>query len=210
MQLAQVLMNAAIVGLTVVGMVMILTGVGSPQHLVSHGKENLKYFTVLSNLLVGFVALIALVCLFFSMTTLPTGLIVLKLISATGVMVTCLTTALLLTPMYGWKTMYAGGCLYFHLIVPLLAAVDCVLFARAASLPVWVTACAMIPVLLYGMWYLRNVATHGVEEGGKTYDFYGFLRWGWSKVPLVLVGMLGGTWAIALALWSIGNMVGLA
>ena len=168
--------------------------------LVSRGRESLRYFTVLSNLFSGLVsAVYASVPLWAG--EVPSWLLTLKLMSASAVMLTFLTVVLLLSPVHGWKSMFVGGNFWLHLVLPLLAAIDCCLFVPVRHLPWISTLWAALPTLLYGIGYLRSVLTHGAEENGVVYDFYGFLRWGKDKIPVVMVGMLLFTWVIALGLY---------
>ncbi|MDO4797183.1 MAG: hypothetical protein Q4A01_04085 [Coriobacteriales bacterium] len=174
--------------------------------LASRGVESLKYFTVLSNLLSALTCLAYLVscCL---LGLLPVWLVVCKLVATTAVMITFLTVIAILGPAFGWKKMYEGGNLWLHLVLPLLAAVDLCLFVPVGQLTVWLTLLGMCPTLLYGVGYLGALLRHGPEENGKVYDFYGFLRWGENKVPVVAVAMLFGSWVVALLMYGLNYLL---
>jgi hypothetical protein len=191
--------------LSVVAWLMLAFGVGDPDHLAARGIESLKYFTVLSNLLMGLAS--AITAVFYIMASgLPAWVIILKLTATASVMLTFTTVVALLGPTLGWKGMYTGGNLYMHLVLPLLAIMDLVLFIPVGRLPLWATLLSMVPCALYGLWYMRTVYVHGVKENGKVYDFYGFLRWGWGKVPFLFMGMLAFVQVVALALWFCGRV----
>lgn len=199
---ASIVINAIAVPLCIVAWLQLMLGNHKdPKMLAANGKESLKYFTVLSNLLSALVSLAYLVAVLCLGAYVPTWLLVLKLVGTTAVMLTFLTVVVLLGPALGWKRMYASGNLWLHLVLPLLAAVDCCLFVRMAAVPWQCTLWGMLPTMLYGIVYLYNVQVHGVEENGKVYDFYGFTRWGNNKIPLVCVGMLLASWLIALLLY---------
>jgi hypothetical protein len=51
---------------------------------------------------------------------------------------------------------------------------------------------------------------YGRGRDGVVYDFYGFLRTGEDKAAIVVVVMVTGTWLIAVALWFISRLIGLA
>ncbi|MBR3226315.1 MAG: Pr6Pr family membrane protein [Atopobiaceae bacterium] len=168
--------------------------------LVSRGKESLRYFTVLSNLLSGMVSAIYASAPLWT-GEVPSWLLTLKLMSTTAVMLTFLTVVLLLRPAHGFMGMFVGGNFWLHLVLPLLAAIDLCLFVPVWQLPWTCTLWAILPTLLYGIGYLRGVLLHGAEQNGVIYDFYGFLRWGRDRIPIVMAGMLLFAWVISLGLY---------
>ena len=198
--MASMIINGAIAILSPMAWLMIVTGVGAPERLAARGPESLKYFTVLSNLFNGAASLAYLIsCL--ATGAAPPELLTIKLVATAAVMLTFLTVILLLGPSLGWRKMFSGGNLWMHLVLPLMATVDCVLYVPVGTLPFAWTFAAAIPCFLYGIWYLVTLARHGAKQGDKDYDFYGFLRWGWSRVPVLAVVMIAGSWAIGLVLW---------
>ena len=204
MPTTSLIINGCVAVLSVVAWLMLAFGVGDPDHLAARGFESLKYFTVLSNLLAG-VACAITAFFYLSMVELPTWDVTLKLAATTSVTLTFITVIVLLGPNLGWKGMYTGGNLLMHLVLPLLALVDLILFIPVGRLPLWATLASMLPCALYGIWYTRNVYVHGTRKGDKVYDFYGFLRWGWGKVPYLFIGMLAFVQVVALILWFCGR-----
>lgn len=200
-QTLSMVINGVLVVMSPAAWLMLALGAGDSKGLAERGVHSLKYFTVLSNLLSCLASLAYLVWSLAVGTPAPTWLLVLKLMTAAAVMLTFLTVIVLLGPVLGWKKMYSSGNLWMHLILPLLAAVDCVLFVPVGTLPFVVTFVSAIPCALYAVWYLSMVVRHGAEKDGVVYDFYGFLRWGWSKVPLVTASMITVSWLLGLALW---------
>ncbi len=202
MVLTSVVLNVAIAVSSVGAWISILLGTGDDRSLSHRGIGSLKYYTVLSNLFSAAVSLVYAKGLLSMMTgALPAWLLVLRLSAASVVMVTFFVTFLLLIPVYGFKALYSGGNFWLHLVCPLLAAGDTILFAPVETLPLWSTAFAMVPTALYAAGYIRAVLVHGAEENGKVYDFYDFLRWGEDKIGLVAAVMLLFTWAIAVVLY---------
>lgn len=203
---ASIIINACIVPLSVIAWLWILLGVSDSGDLAHRGVGSLKYFTVLSNLFSAAASAIYLVvCL--RTGELPLWLTTLKLVAASAVMLTFLFTALMLVPRYGVKSLYRGGNLWLHLVLPLLAAMDCCLFVPVSSIPYPMTLWAMVPTAVYGVFYLRTILIHGAEENGVVYDFYGFLRWGKKNLPFVVAAMLLATWLIALVLRFLGGLL---
>ena len=207
-QTLSMIINGVLVVMSPAAWLMLALGAGDARGLAARGLESLKYFTVLSNLLSCLASLVYLVwCLTAGMPA-PPWLLALKLTAAAAVMLTFLTVIVLLGPVLGWKKMYTSGNLWMHLILPLLAAVDCVLFAPVGTLPFAATFVSAIPCALYAVWYLGMVVRHGAEKDGVVYDFYGFLRWGWGKVPRVAASMITVSWLLGLALWWGSQVLG--
>ncbi len=194
------ILNVVIALMSVVAWLqMALTRGHAVQELATTGLKSLKYFTVLSNLFSGLTSFVFVV--FFLMGKAPPyWLLVAKLASATSVMLTFFTVLLFLGPTMGWANMYKSGNLWMHLVLPLLAAIDCCTYAPMRSLPLSSTFVALVPVILYGIVYIARVVILGTVRDGKTIDFYGFARGGVQSLPLITGVMLVGTWFIALVL----------
>ena len=198
---ASTIINAVLAIVTPVLWLMPYVGDGDAKRLTVHGLRSLKYFTVLSNLLSATASLLYVLVSAAGHDALPVWVLVLKLVATSAVTLTLMTVLVLLGPQFGWKSMFEGTSLWMHLLSPLLAIVDCVLFVPVGTLPFGATFAAAAPCVLYGIWYLMQILRHDVQEGDKTYDFYGFLRWGRSRIPLVMCGMFAGSWVLGLALW---------
>lgn len=205
---ASIVINALIVLLTIYAWRIILMGAKDSGDLAHRGLGSLRYFTVLSNLFSGAVSAIYVAVCVTGLTQLPLWLTTLKLAAATAVMLTFITVVVLLIPVYGWQSMYSGGNLWMHLVLPLLAALDCCLFVPVSEVPLPMTLFSVVPTLAYGVFYLSQIIAYGAEKDGVTYDFYGFLRWGWKRLPVVMAGMLLATWLIALGLRLVAGILG--
>lgn len=192
--------NGAIAVLSPVAWLALLMGASDADRLVTHGWRSLKYFTVLSNLLSALASALYLACR-LSFGLAPAWLLVLKLAATSAVSLTFLTVAVLLGPRFGWDKMYAGANLWMHLLLPLLAIVDCVLFVPLGTLPPVATLAAIVPCALYGTWYLKRVIDYGAKDAGRAIDFYDFLRWGEERIAALFAGMLAVSWAAGLMLW---------
>lgn len=207
MQAISMVINIAIAVMSPVSWLMIVFGMEDDVPLADRGLKSLKYFTVLSNLFSGVVSA------FYGFALLQGGwppslaLVVFRLAATSAVMLTCLTVVLLLIPTYGFKALYKGGNLWMHLILPLMALIDCVFYVPVGGVPFWLTLCAIVPTLLYGVFYLGRIIIHGAEQNGIVYDHYDFLRWGENRIPVVTAGMLGFSWVIALVLYFMSRLV---
>ena len=94
------------------------------------GISNLKYFTVLSNLLEGIACVLWLV---LRKGTHRSALERLKYTAGIAVFITFTVVAGFLGPLYGFGNMYSGANLFFHLIVPVLAVAELFFLADAPA-----------------------------------------------------------------------------
>ncbi|MBQ8161439.1 MAG: hypothetical protein IJ083_11955 [Clostridia bacterium] len=157
--------------------------------------QSLRYFTVLSNLLMAVAAIIYLV---YGLThfgkPFPTWLVTLKWAGTVSVLMTFLTVVLFLGPMFGFQTMFKGANLYFHLIVPLLALFEFILIDPLPKPEFRLSFLAALPLVIYGLFYLGAILLYGIEG----HDFYGFCTWGLPVGIVIFLGLILITWGSAL------------
>ena len=208
--MASLLLNIAIAIISVLAWISVVQGHGDDRSLMAHGLRSLKYYTVLSNLFSGLVSTLHVADVLLSHGSPASWILVLKLAAASVVMVTFLTVMLFLGPTMGWEYMFKAGNFWLHLALPLAAAADVCLFVPAGTLPFAATLAPVAFTAAYGVFYLGRILRYGVERDGVVYDFYGFLRWGKDKIGIVVAVMLTATWLIAVVLWLISRLIGLA
>lgn len=208
--MASLLLNIAIAIISVLAWISVVQGHGDDRSLMAHGLRSLKYYTVLSNLFSGLVSTLYVADVLLSHGSPASWILVLKLAAASVVMVTFLTVMLFLGPTMGWEYMFKAGNFWLHLALPLAAAADVCLFVPVRELSFLATLAPVAFTAAYGVFYLSRIMLYGRERDGVVYDFYGFLRTGEDKAAIVVVVMLTGTWLIAIALWFISRLVGLA
>lgn len=167
--------------------------------LGGNGWSDLKYFTVESNLLVGVVAVIYLVYRLVKGGELPKWLSVLKYLSTAAVFVTFTVVIVFLGPMYGYGRMYYGSNLFFHLLIPLFAIAEYVIFGEEISFRE--SFYAVAPPVLYGIGYLTNCIENGVGswETVKN-DWYQFLEWGYGVGIVIFIVIAALAWGLGLAI----------
>ena len=173
--------------LTVTGSVQMFTGNPEGGTLQASGIENFKFYTVLSNVFCGFVSLIYLAVVL--VTKDPDKIRGLKLAALVGVMITFAVVAFMFGPLYGFLRFYKGSNLVFHLLLPLVALFEFVVY-KWDWMPFRHAVFATVPTLLYGIGYTLNILKNGV--GGPwpdTNDFYAFLSWGW-KIGAMIFGAI--------------------
>lgn len=163
--------DSIIIIFVIIGLILSFTsGEGT---LISKGIDNFKYYTVLSNVLCGVVALIRLIC-----KKTSEKIRLLKYTAAGVVTVTFLTILLFLGPLYGYSNMYKNANLWFHLIIPIVALIDIYVTDAGPRFKIKTLFLTTIPTVIYGTVYLANNLINGVGTWPNTNDWYGFLNWG--------------------------------
>ena len=137
------------------------------------GFTALRYFTVLSNILCAAGALAVLIS--------P---------GTAAVAVTLVTVLVFLGPTLGYKVLFQGQDLYLHLIAPLLAIGSFCFGERDYALHFSTALLGLVPVLLYGAFYLWQVV---VRKPARWEDFYGYNK--------------NGKWYVSFALMVVGTFL---
>lgn len=205
-QTSEILFNLVIVILAVTGIILMLTSEAEEGALQSSGLENFKFYTVLSNVFCGIVALIYLIFIFAKKGT--DKMAALKLAAVCGVAITFAVVAFMFGPLYGFPNFYKRGNLFFHLLLPVTAMAEFI-FVKRKKIPFKYTVFAAIPTLLYAIGYLLNILINGI--GGPwpdTNDFYGFLNWGWPAGICIFTGIPLMAFAVACLFRLISNKRG--
>ena len=186
---------------TLVPAAWLLMSFGREAVLSENGIGNLRYFTVLSNIMEGLASLVWLAAMSGGDNTSDDNGIDddkikraerFKYIAAAAVMLTFATVVGFFGPLYGYGMMFDGANLYFHLIIPVIAAAEFV-FLSDGEFTVKDNNLVVIPPLVYGIVYLINVLINGRENG----DWYWFLAWGYPAGILIFACICLATWLLA-------------
>ena len=185
-------------------------GTGS---LVRNGLGSLKYFTMLSNIFVGVMAVAWLVSAGKSgkASAVESGkdsetapgfrasnrVERLKYIAAASVGLTCATVLFFLGPIYGYPAMFEGFNLPLHLINPVVAILE-IIFLSDVKYTRRDNLLVIIPPFLYGLGYIANILINGMGQWPDTNDWYFFFHWGYPVGALIYVVLLTVTWLIGL------------
>lgn len=199
----EIILNVVIVIFTVTGVILMLTGTPEEGALQASGIENFKFYTVLTNVFCGIVALTYLAVLILKKNT--EKMLSLKLGAVCGVAITFAVVAFMFGPLYGFPQFYRRGNLFFHLLLPLTAMTEFVI-VRRKRIPFRHTVIASIPTLIYGICYMLNILING--KGGEwpdTNDFYAFLSWGWPVGIMIFAGITLTAFAFACVFRAVSN-----
>ena len=166
--------------------------------------NDLRYFTVLSNLLAGVTAVLWIVVYAVKRRT-PVWLTILKYLATVSVFVTFLVILAFLGPIHGYGKVYHGTNLYYHLFIPLFAIAEEIVFGEEISFKQSLFAIA--PPIVYGIGYLTNCLVNGIgEEWATRNDWYGFLLWGYGVGVLIFVVICAISWGLGLVLRALKRL----
>ena len=171
------------------------------------GFRNLRYFTVLSNLLMAAASILNIVYTIIALKLnkeIPSWVSKLKYAGASAVALTLLVVLLFLWPVFHVPGLYSGANLFMHLIIPIMGGLSFVL-GGTETLKFKESFISVVPMLIYGAWYIGNNAINGIGEWPDTNDWYGFLSWGWGPGLIVFAVLIIMTWGVALIMRFIYN-----
>ena len=129
-----------------------------------------KYFTVQSNIFVAITSLLTII-FFIKEKKVPEWLIYVKLTSTTSVMITFSVVIFYLAPTMGFYLVYTGVNFLMHLVVPLIALLEFLVFIPKIDIKVKFNLFSILPVLIYGTFYLTNIVIN-IGYGDLKYDWY--------------------------------------
>lgn len=175
--------------------------------LTTSGLGSLRYFTVLSNLLAGAASLCYAVGL-LRKTGISRWMTALKYVATVAVTLTFLTVIFFLGPLFGFAFMYQGANLWFHLVIPAVSVLEFCLLDHEHPLPFFYTLLAVLPMAVYGIFYLGNNLINGVGAGETTNDWYGFLLWGLPVGLIIFAALILVTWGAAVLIRALNKKCG--
>lgn len=177
----------------------VLTFLTCGEILAVTGFENLKFFTVLSNLFEGLVSILWVVVYLVTKGKTYRWLETLKYVAAVAVFITFTVVLTFFAPLYGLLGMYKNANLFFHLLVPIVAVLEAILLSETDFS--WKeNFFVMIPPVLYGVGYIVNIAVNGMGHGPATNDFYWFLHWGYPVGVLIFACIAALSYVLGLAI----------
>ena len=145
--------------------------------LADNSLSVFKYFTFQSNIFVGMVSIVYAYYQFLIIRQkkekIPHVLAVFNHVGVTAVALTFIIVIAFLAPGYGFDKMYNNANLFFHLLVPLVAMVNYIVFTKNEPYHLVQTLFTAIPSLAYGIIYFIVVASLN-GYGDLKIDFYGF------------------------------------
>ena len=198
--LVNVIINSLIVALMIVAVLLMFFG--EPGVLASTRWKAFKYFTIQSNLFAGITSIISLIYLLFKKDKeFPGWLVVTTLVSAVSVGVTFTVVMTYLGAVYGYPLLFKNANLYLHGIIPVLAMTSFAITEPKMKLRFTMNLYSLLPVTLYGIPYLINVAAHNDYGNFKGMDWYAFGTYGLGIGFLCLFIIIAMSFAISVGLY---------
>lgn len=181
-------LNVFIFVIVIINWIRMMLGL-SNTGLASSGLRSLKYFTVLSNLFEAYA----------SMMWLYKKDEKLKYIASVSLSLTFITVVLFLGPLFGYRIMFIGSNFWFHLIIPIIAVME-VIFLSKYTISKKDNLFALMPMFIYGLFYVGNIFINGVGSWPNINDWYGFFTWGYTGGVVVF-------FVISLATYFMGYVI---
>ena len=213
-----IILNGIIFLLVILATIIMFTGFkfmhGAEPILETTKLGMFKFFTVDSNILMGVVSLVFMICeiklLNGNIKLISTRLYILKLMSTVAVSLTFFVAFGYFVPITNWKVlpMIMNSNLFFHLIIPVLSMITFMFFEKTNKLKFKYTFIGLIPTFIYGIYYLINVLIHMENfKVSPTYDFYRFVQNGvWTSVIVIPIIFII-TYAISFILWRLNRKI---
>lgn len=182
----------------------------APGALEANRLMMFKYYTVDSNVIMGFIALYAAIMqkkvLDGKSTILPVHFYIVKLIGVVGVTLTMLVTIFFLVPTMGFVTCFNNSNLFLHLVNPIISIVTFLCFESTDTLAFKHSFTGISTMLIYAVYYVTVAVIHShanvVDEG---YDWYGFLVMGVTSGFIIIPLIVLITYLISLCLWFVNR-----
>ena len=175
--ITNIVVNSLVVALTIVAVLLMFFG--DPNVLASSRWSAFKYFTVQSNVFAALASLLSLIYLIFKRKEeYPGWITVIKLVSTVGVAITFFVVIIYLGPIYTYPLLFQKANLFLHGIIPVLAMLAICLTEPKMKLRFTMNLYSMLPVTIYGIAYLINVAANNDYGNYHGADWYAFGTYG--------------------------------
>lgn len=206
------ILNYLIFIFVVIGTIIMFTGYKitylKEPVLETTGLGVFKFFTVDSNIFVGIIAILFAhqerKLLLGKIKEIPIYYYILKFVATVSVCLTFLVVFLYLGKIAegGIMSLLQNSNLFFHLIVPLLSIISFVFFERTNKIKFSYVISGLIPVLLYGIYYIINILIH-MENGVvlPKYDWYWFAQKGINSAYFSATLIFVFTYVVSVIVW---------
>lgn len=215
-RIISIILNFSIFLMVIAAAVVMFTGfkfMHGPEVILDRSNiEMFEFFTVDSNLFMAIVAVIfavyEIMLLAGKIKRIPKWVYTLKLMSTSAVTLTFLVVFLYL----GWiakdglPSLLMNSNLFLHLLVPITSIITFVCFEKTGLLKIKDTLWGLVPMFLYGLFYVSNVlihTNHGVVS--PKYDFYYFVYYGVWRLVIVIPLMFMLNYFATFILWKLNK-----
>lgn len=198
--ITNVIINSLIFVLLIVAVLLMFFG--DPGVLASSRWSAFKYFTVQSNVLAGLSSLLSVIYLLTHKDKeYPGWIAIIKLVGAVSVGVTFTVVMTYLGMIYGYVLLFQKANLFLHGIIPVMSMAAFAITEPKMKLRFTMNLYSLLPVTLYGIPYLINVAVKNDYGNYKGADWYAFGTYGLGIGFLCLFIILVMSFAISVGLY---------
>lgn len=207
-----IILNTILFVLMVFALYMALSGLSFDMTFKKHSIHIFKYFTVLSNILMGIVALVFAIREILYLKNnkeISKYYYLAKHIATACVTLTFLTVALFLAPVFYKEKFFDAfhdANFFYHFLNPVLAIIVFVFFENTNKLTFKMSLFGILPFAIYSVYYVIAAVTH--MDGGKVasgYDWYGFFYFGVPVFFVLMIFMISLTFGISFTLYKVNN-----
>ena len=212
------ILNSIIVLLTVFATIVMFCGIefmDANEIVLENSKLGMfKFFTVDSNILMGFAALLftiyELKYIKGKIKEIPKWLYSLKMMATGAVVLTFLVVFLYLGPIAHGSiySMLTNANLFYHLFIPVLSFITFIFFEKTNKLNVKDCFYGLAPTFIYSIFYVLNLIMH-IENGmvSTEYDWYSFVQKGMVQAIIICPLMYIITFVICYGLYKMNKKV---
>ena len=205
-------LNIIIASMVIFACIVMFTGIkfmsGQDLALEVSKLEMFKFFTVDSNILMGIVALVfayqEFKVLKGNKKAIDQKYYKLYLMGTSAVSLTFFVVFAYLGRIveYGLPSLLMNSNLFLHLLIPITAIINFVIFERNNKIPFKSVILGIVPTFIYGIYYVTNILLH-LENGmvSPKYDFYFFVQNGIKTAVFVVPLLFLISYLISLSLW---------
>ena len=202
------ILNILVFLLVVAGTIVMLTV--RSEELATNNISVFKYFTFQSNIFMGCVAAVYGYYQFLiikkKVDKIPHVLTIFNLVATSAVALTFIVVVVFLGPGYGYHKMYKNANLFFHLLVPVVAMVNFIVFTKNEKYHFVQTLFSIIPSFLYGIVYFIVVASQNAY-GDINIDFYFFGKDGPLVGAFNFLAVMSIAYVMTLVLYFTNRLV---
>lgn len=201
--------------LNIITFLLVLTGTivmasVRSEELAANNLSVFKYFTFQSNIFMGCVAIVYAYYQFLIIKKkrdkIPHVLTIFNLVATSAVALTFVIVVAFLGPGYGYDKMYKNANLFFHLLVPVVAMINFIIFTKNEKYSFVQTLYTIVPSFLYGTVYFIVVASQNAY-GDINIDFYFFGKDGPLVGAFNFLAVMSIAYLVAVILYFANRLV---
>ena len=128
-----------------------------------------------------------------------------RFVGVCAVTITMLVVVFYLVPIEQDRNLLYGVNRIMHTGGPLLVIISHIVFRLSQSFRFRRALLGMLPLCLYGVYYVGNILINGFGEGPFTNDWYYFFNGSFEHLPIIAAIMIGLSFLISVILWRAGR-----